>query len=197
MIISLKSILLSQRLSSIASAELLWDFAPFPSIHPQVVKPPLSDMASFHAFLNAIPVTFPSLKKLHISLQGRLFPTKTVDGRTTRDSNVDRADEILQPVDRFVLKKLTPRVQDFSLGIPSSLYRQQRDRALKNNGRVEQAHLRQSERHWRPLKGSKEREGYWVYLGQKDFTMPIICTMGEGGGLQDFVGEENRVLYKF
>ncbi|KAL7924347.1 hypothetical protein ACQKWADRAFT_286491 [Trichoderma austrokoningii] len=196
MLLSLTSILLPQRLSSIHSAELLWDFAPFPSIHPQVVKPPLSDMASFHAFLNAIPTTFPALKSLHISLQGRLFPTKTVDGRTTWDSNIDRADEILQPVDKFV-SKLAPRVQTFSLGIPSSLYRQQRDRALKNNGRVEQAHLHQSERHWRPLKGSKPREGYWVWLGQKDFTMPIICTMGEGGGLRDFVGEENWVLYKF
>ncbi|KAM0457323.1 hypothetical protein ACHAO4_003121 [Trichoderma viride] len=196
MILSLNSILLPQRLSSITSVELLWDFAPFPSIHPQVVKPPLSDMASFHAFLNAIPTTFPAVKRLHISLQGRLFPTKTVDGRTTWDNNIDRADEILQPVDEFVLE-LAPSVRDFSLGIPSSLYMHQRDRALKNNGRVEQAHLRQSERHWRPLEGSKDREGYWVWLGRKDFHMPIICTMGEGGGARDFVGEENWVLYRF
>ncbi|PTB39381.1 uncharacterized protein TrAFT101_007825 [Trichoderma asperellum] len=196
MILSLKSILLPQRLSSITSVELLWDFAPFPSIHPQVVKPPLSDMASFHAFLNAIPTTFPAIKRLHISLQGRLYPTKTVDGRTTWDNNIDRTDEILHPVDNFVLE-LAPNVQDFSLGIPSSLYIHQRDRALKNKDPVEQAHLKQNERHWRPLKGSAERSGYWVWLGQKDFTMPVICTMGEGGGLRDFVGEENWVLYKF
>lgn len=196
MILNLKSILLPQRLSSITSVELLWDFAPFPSIHPQVVKPPLSDMASFHAFLNAIPTTFPALKRLHISLQGRLYPTKTVDGRTTWDNNIDRTDEILHPVDNFVME-LGPNVQDFSLAIPSSLYRDQRDRALRNKDPVEQAHLKQNERHWRPLKGSAERAGYWVWLGQKDFTMPVICTMGEGGGLQDFVGEENWVLYKF
>jgi hypothetical protein len=72
----------------------------------------------------------------------------------------------------------------------------QRDRALKNKDPVEQVHRGQDERHWRPLKGSAERAGYWVWLGQKDFTMPIICTMGEGG-YQDFLGEDNWVLYKF
>lgn len=195
MILSLNSILLPQRLSSITSVELLWDFAPFPSIHPEVVKPPLSDMASFYSFLNAIPSTFPAARKLHISLQGRLYPTKTVDGSTSRDSNIDRANEILHPVDDFVAK-LRPHVRDFSLGIPSSLYRSQRDRALKNNDTVEQVHLGLHERHWRPLKGSGQPTGYWVCLGHKDLTMPIICTMGEGG-YQNIVGHDNWVLYSF
>ncbi|KAL7793043.1 hypothetical protein V8C37DRAFT_379108 [Trichoderma ceciliae] len=195
MILSLGSILLPARLSSITSVELLWDFAPFPSIHPEVVKPPLSDMASLHSFLNAIPTTFPAIRQLHISLQGRLFPTKTINGSTNWDNNIDRADEILHPVDNFVLK-LDADVRDFSLAIPSSLYMHQRDRALKNKDLVEQAHRGQHERHWRPLKGSDERVGYWVWLGQKDFTMPIICTMGEGG-YKDIIGEDNWVLYKF
>lgn len=195
MLLNLRSILLPQRLASITSAELLWDFAPFPSIHPEVVKPPLSDMKSFHAFLDAIPSTFPALRKLHISLQGRLYPTKTTDGTTRWDNNIDRVDELLCPVDDFVAK-LDPRVRDFSLGIPSSLYMHQRDRALKDNGQVEQAHRGQYERLWRSLKGSDERAGYWVWLGQKDFTMPIVCTMGEGGYM-DIIGEDNWILYKF
>ncbi|RFU76615.1 hypothetical protein TARUN_5641 [Trichoderma arundinaceum] len=195
MILSFNSILLPQRLSSITAVELLWDFAPFPSIHPEVVKPPLSDMASFYSFLDAIPTTFPALRKLHISLQGRLYPTKTINGSTSWDNNIDRVDEILHPVDDFVLK-LNPHIKDFSLGVPSSLYMHQRDRAIKNKDIVEQAHRGQHERHWRPLKGSDERAGYWVWLGHKDFTMPVICTMGEGG-YQDFVGEDNWVLYAF
>ncbi|KAM0258608.1 hypothetical protein ACHAQJ_003779 [Trichoderma viride] len=195
MILNLNSILLPQRLSSITSVELLWDFAPFPSIHPEVIKPPLSDMASYQSFLDVIPTTFPAIRKLHISLQGRIFPTKTVNGSTTWDNNIDRVDEILHPIDNFVLE-LAPHVEVFSLGIPSSLYMHQRDRALKNKHLVEQAHLGQHERHWRPLKGSAGRAGYWVWLGQKDFTMPIICTMGEGG-YHDFFGEDNWVFYKF
>ncbi|UKZ79780.1 hypothetical protein TrVFT333_007542 [Trichoderma virens FT-333] len=196
MILSLTSILLPQRLSSITSVELLWDFAPFPSIHPEVVKPPLSDMASFHAFLNAIPSTFPAIRRLHISLQGRIYPTKTVNGSTSWDNNIDRVDEILHPVDDFVLK-LKPDVRrDFSLGIPSSLYRSQRDRALKNNDPVEQDYRGQPERHWRPLKGAGESVGYWVWLGNKDLTMPIICTMGEGG-YHRIIGEDNWVFYSF
>ncbi|KAL7946160.1 hypothetical protein V8C42DRAFT_322638 [Trichoderma barbatum] len=195
MILSLTSILLPQRLASITSVELLWDFAPFPSIHPEVVKPPLSDMASFYAFLNAISSTFPAVRKLHISLQGRIYPTKTIDGHTSWDSNIDRVDEILHPVDDLVLK-LKPDVRrDFSLGIPSTLYMSQRDRALKNNDPVEQAHRDQHERHWRPLKGSGNDTGYWVWLGQKDLTMPYICTMGEGGGYDSFLGAENMVFY--
>lgn len=196
MILSLTSILLPQRLSSITSVELLWDFAPFPSIHPEVVKPPLSDMASFHAFLDAIPTTFPALRRAHISLQGHIYPTKTVNGSTSWDNNIDRLDEILHPVDDFVLG-LEPDVRrNFSLGIPSSLYRSQRDRALQNNDPVEQAHRGQYERHWRPLKGSGDSEGYWVWLGNKDLTMPIICTMGEGG-YKNIVGEDNWVFYRF
>ncbi|KAK1249333.1 hypothetical protein MKX07_002849 [Trichoderma sp. CBMAI-0711] len=199
MILSLPSILLPQRLASIASVELLWDFAPFPSIHPEVVKPPLSDMASFRLFLDAVPATFPAARKLHISLQGRLYPTRTVNGLTRWDSSLDRTDEILRPVDELVAR-LGPHVTDFSLGIPSSLYQQQRDKALKNNDPVEQAHLGQRERHWRPLSegggGDGGRTGYWVWLGHKDFTIPYMCTMGEGG-YADIIGEDNWVLYRF
>jgi hypothetical protein len=205
MILSLPSILLPQRLASIASVELLWDFAPFPSIHPEVVKPPLSDMASFRLFLDAVPATFPAARKLHISLQGRLYPTRTVNGLTRWDSSLDRTDEILRPVDELVAR-LGPHVTDFSLGIPSSLYQQQRDKALKNNDPVEQAHRGQRERHWRPLSeggggdgdgdGDGGRTGYWVWLGHKDFTIPYMCTMGEGG-YADIIGEDNWVLYRF
>ncbi|KAJ4854990.1 uncharacterized protein T069G_10548 [Trichoderma breve] len=196
MILSLTSILLPQRLSSITSVELLWDFAPFPSIHPEVVKPPLSDMASFRAFLDAIPTTFPALRKVHISLQGHIYPTKTINGSTSWDNNIDRVDEILHPVDYFVLG-LEPDVRrSFSLGIPSSLYRSQRDRALQNNDPVEQAHRGQYERHWRPLKGTGDGEGYWVCLGNKDLTMPFICTMGEGG-YESIIGKDNWVFYSF
>ncbi|KAL6886365.1 hypothetical protein HDV57DRAFT_387809 [Trichoderma longibrachiatum] len=207
MILSLPSVLLPQRLASIASVELVWDFAPFPSIHPEVVKPPLSDMASFRLFLDAVPATFPAARKLHISLQGRLYPTRTVNGLTSWDSSgggggvddEDRTDEILRPVDELVTR-LGPHVTDFSLGIPSSLYQDQRDKALKNGDPVEQAHRGQHERHWRPLSseggGDDGRTGYWVWLGQKDFTMPYMCTMGEGGFLQDIIGEEDWVLYR-
>ncbi|PTB66884.1 hypothetical protein BBK36DRAFT_1198760 [Trichoderma citrinoviride] len=194
MILSLSSILLPQRLASITSVELLWDFAPFPSIHPEVVKPPLSDMASFRLFLDAVPATFPAARKLHISLQGRLYPTRTVNGLTRWDSSVDRTDEILRPVDDLV-SRLGPHVTDFSLGIPSSLYQDQRDRALKNGDPVEQAHKGRHERHWRPLEGDGERRtGYWVWLGKKDFTIPYTCSIGEGA--HDVIGEENWVLYR-
>ncbi|KAL6872951.1 hypothetical protein J3F83DRAFT_760023 [Trichoderma novae-zelandiae] len=197
MILGLSSILLPQRLASITSVELLWDFAPFPSIHPEVVKPPLSDMASFRLFLDAVPATLPAVRKLHISLQGRLYPTRTVNGLTRWDSSVDRTDEILRPVDDFV-SGLGPRVTDFSLGIPSSLYQDQRDKAFKNNEAVEQAHRGRHERHWRPLEGGGDglRTGYWVWLGHKDFTMPYVCSMADGGVMQDIIGEDNWVLYR-
>ncbi|KAH6608520.1 hypothetical protein Trco_001866 [Trichoderma cornu-damae] len=195
MMLSLGSILLPQRLSSITSVELLWEFAPFPSIHPEVVKPPLSDMASFRSFLDAIPTTFPAARKIHISLLGRLYPTKTIDGSTSWDNNIDSADEILHPVDSLVLE-LGPHVRDFSLGIPSSLYKHQRNRALENNDPVEQAHRWQHERHWRPLKGSDERAGYWVWLGKKDFVRQIICTFAEGG-YHHGIDHEDWVLYEY
>lgn len=140
-LMQLGELLLPQRISSINSVELLWEFDPFPRIQELPVRGPLSDMESFYRFLDAVPSMFPNVQRLYVSLQGLLHPTTVIDGRTNYNDRISTADNyIMKPVDDMV-RKLGAHVLDCSVAIPSSLYAPQRDRTRDMGGQIEQAYL--------------------------------------------------------
>jgi hypothetical protein len=67
MILHLPQLLLPQRLGSITSVEMLWHLRLFQDSEPH--DPLDSGLAAFHSLLDALPSTFPHLRKLYVSLQ--------------------------------------------------------------------------------------------------------------------------------
>lgn len=187
LIIGLQSFLLPQRLSSIASVELLWDIDPSQWLHGGNPLRREQDLSDFQYLLASIPSTFSNVRHLHISLQGCTVTTLDPTDVNRYSNQVDTVDDdIMKPIDGMV-QLLGTRVTNVSVAIPSSLYRAQRDRALEVGEKVEQAYIAGSlERHWRPLEHSLYRSGYWVQLGQKDLALPYF---------RDGISKEDLILY--
>lgn len=129
-------------------------------------------MRSFWDFLDAAPKLFPNARSMHISIQW-MSQYKIELPVTMSEAYFGYAEGgILDRVEAMA-RRLGPHVQDFSLAIPSSMYRPRRDRARRSGQKVEQAWKGgQLERYFHPISGSLHRDGYWVQLGLRDIRMP-------------------------
>ncbi|CAM1511966.1 Fc.00g094790.m01.CDS01 [Cosmosporella sp. VM-42] len=172
MIMQLPRLLLPQRLASIKSMELVWEFVPFPRQGETRPTSPMIDLVSFYSFLDAFPSMLGHIRTLYISFQGQLKPHWTSFSISGNEWFQFTETLIMNPIDDMV-RKLGPEVRDCSIAIPSSLYASRRDRAREAGELVHQTmyggHI---ECHWRPLADSEHRSGYWVLLGQKDLGYP-------------------------
>ena len=198
MILELNKLLLPQRLSSIRSIELLWEFAPFPSRRADRVRGPCTDLESFHRLLDKIPMTFSGARSIYISIQGELgiYEMHYHQHTTEMWTSIWKTEEelLMGPVDDMA-RKLGPNVECLTIAVLSTMYMNRRTKALKENTVVEQVHLNdERERHWRPLSGSLSLEGYWIELGYRDLQRPYYCTMGEGLP-EGFWPDEEEVMY--
>ncbi|KAH6995884.1 hypothetical protein BKA56DRAFT_472834 [Ilyonectria sp. MPI-CAGE-AT-0026] len=169
MVMNLPRLLIPQRLEAITSVEILWDWEPFLRQDETAAFMPLSDKKSFHAFLDFIPIAFPKIRSLYVSLQGKLHGYRTSQYPPPAEERFGILEEtIMIPVDNMV-RTLGTHVQDISVAIPSTLYFHYRERAQSLGWKVEQTCVAgQLERHWRPLTDCEFRAGYWVPLGQRD-----------------------------
>ncbi|KAK5991786.1 hypothetical protein PT974_07820 [Cladobotryum mycophilum] len=184
MMMHIDKLLVPQRLTSIRSVELCWELKPYPGYYDTPNNPAaLSDMASFHAFLKAVPTMFPNARALHISLRGITFAERS-----------DKIEEdIMEPLDTMI-RTLGSHVRDFSVGVSSMLYILQRKRVKEAGWLAEQDSKGQVERYWRPLDGSPLFSGYWVMLGEKNLEMPWMW-MFFMGSPTDRIGEDD-VFYR-
>ncbi|KAF5551139.1 hypothetical protein FPHYL_9189 [Fusarium phyllophilum] len=175
--------LIVRRLDAITSIEIIWDFTPWilPDINEELrVAPPLSDIATFRQFLQAIPKLFLNVNKLYVSLQGDMIPKSHGQNSEHKYSTKERIElvekNIIWKVDKMVTY-LKPHV-DFSIAYPTSTYAVQRSLALRYGYTVKQRHeTGEVERHWRQVEKCQPRTGYWVCLGDKDLQLkaPLSC----------------------
>lgn len=165
------NLILPQRLARIPAVELIWEIEE-PPVWNSGSGEAYKTLRSFWDFLDAVPKVFSNAKSILIAVQWS--PKHKIALPTTMSELFFAFAEggILNRVESMV-RKLGPHVTDFSLAIPSSMYRPRRDRARRNGLKVEQAWKGgQLERYWSPISGSSSREGYWIRLGLRDITMP-------------------------
>uniref|UniRef100_A0A0B7KK20 DUF7730 domain-containing protein n=1 Tax=Bionectria ochroleuca TaxID=29856 RepID=A0A0B7KK20_BIOOC len=180
MLLNLDKLLLPQRLSSIKSLELIWTFDPYLG-DCEPTQEPCRDFRSFEKLLEALPVFFPRVQRLHVAIQGEIFPgERKARGGWGFMKDISKAIEIVEkdiltPFDEMV-HRLGPGAREVTLACSAYLYARAREVALENNvAIVEQIHLgAEKERHWRAFLGGKGRNnhlgGYWVQLGQRDLS---------------------------
>lgn len=180
------------------SVELIWEFEPFPM--PNKKTAPLSDLDSFYSFLDTVPTAFPNARSIHISIQkkqGSLLPWVMQDGEPNyswKHAYEITEERIVKPVENMVLK-LDPETK-CTLAMPSSMYRHRRDKAIERGIPLQQVTRGHDwERHWKPLGDTENSPGYWVQLGARDFFIPYVCTMGEGG-YDHGIDSEDWVFYE-
>ncbi|CAG9987648.1 unnamed protein product [Clonostachys byssicola] len=177
MLLNLDKLLPPQRLSSIKSLELIWTFDPY-LCNSLPIEEPCRDLESFQRFLEALPVFFPRVQRLHVAIQGQVFPVELKSRSWEFMEDTSKVIEIIEknmltPFDEMV-HRLGPGAREVTLACSSYLYARLRGVALENNAAVvQQVHLgAEKERHWRALPSGKGRNnhlgGYWVQLGQRD-----------------------------
>lgn len=198
MLLNIDRLLLPQRLSSIRSVELVWDFSPFPWDAREIK--PYGDLKSWNRFLEALPAKFTNVRQFYLAVQGQVVPgLRNGHGSMSHMPSEPKhrltEQKIMAPLDVLV-RKLGPQIEDCRIAIASGLYDVRRKHALKYGGKVEQVHLGDEvERHWRSLdENSPNRAGYWVYLGARMRVRQYICTMGEGLP-EGFYPAEDEVFY--
>lgn len=115
----LPRVLLPQRLASITSVKMRWTVSPVGwEIDPFEWEHSIYGPIAFNSFLSDLPITFPHLISLRISLEGRMddFPTELYD-------QVPRMIEshLMVPIDGMV-RKLGPHIQKCHIALPASVY---------------------------------------------------------------------------
>lgn len=179
---NLPRLLIPQRLEAITSVEILWDWEPFLQRGETAAFMPMSDCKSFQTFLDFIPIAFPKIRSLYVSLQGKLHGYRTSEYPPSTEERFGILEKtIMIPVDNMV-RTLGAHVQEISVAIPSTLYYHYRERAQSLGWKAEQTCATgQLERHWRPLTDCEFRAGYWVPLGQRDLhpTRPPLIGQGQ------------------
>lgn len=159
----------AQRLERITSAELIWEIPEAPPWHPHGSSEMYKYLRPLWFFLDEVPAMFPNVRKLHIAIHwdGQYLATlqntfSELFFGAMQSGIVDRVD--------VMVRKLKDSVE-FSLALPSSMYRPRRERAKKTT-KIEQASDGgKLERLWWPMHGAG-RDGYWIRLGLKDLMMP-------------------------
>lgn len=158
----------TRRLERISSVELVWEIPIAPPLHDGA--DPFKSLRPFWSFLDAVPAMFSNAKKIHVAVHwhpkylSHLFDTfSEISFACTQSGVIDRVDGLV--------RKLRPNI-DFSLAIPSSMYRPRKVAARKIS-KIEQAiDNGKYERYWWNMYGKTRPQGYWVYLGLKDLEMP-------------------------
>jgi hypothetical protein len=165
MVQHLPQLLLPQRLSSISSVEAVWDLETSGDSKPHNISK--LDIFSFSSLLEPLPLTFPHLKTLYISLEGEIQPP-----------NIDHKEffemkewVIMQPVDDLV-RKLGPHLQECTIALPASLYKTMKLKATGGSLLLRDGFW---DRFWRALGGTEagsksatHLQGYWVKRGSLD-----------------------------
>ncbi|WEW60122.1 hypothetical protein PRK78_005607 [Emydomyces testavorans] len=169
MIRNLPRLLPAQRLASIRSVEMLWNLHLFRA--DKLGDAPDSGTSAFHALLDMIPMLFPNLRKLYISLQGELRSVGTLDERY---GTVEAT--ILIPLDAMV-RSLSANVQTCDIAVPYTVYVPIKHRATGHPG-LGNRRLRNKvwERVWRELPHvalegagcTTHLAGFWIYRGFQD-----------------------------
>lgn len=181
-------LLLPQRVASITSLELLWDFGPRPPWADSFPSKARELLDSFEDMLRALRSSFRGLKNLYISVQwSEKEPTVIYSRHPPQGGGGSAAGEpaeylLMKRVDALV-QQLPARVAAFSLAIPSSIYQAQCHEAKETPGRVVE-HVsdgKRYERFWRPVgnNGGGAHNGYWVRLGQRDIRLAAQTTMSD------------------
>ena len=168
----LPNVLLHKRLASITSARIRWTSHPFGY---ESETSPFYKRLDLRNFLKDLPRIFPHLKKLHLSLEGKMKPIPYVEDDPLRDA-VESV--ILAPVDDMV-RSLGPQMEKCHLAIAAYLFVTMKHkptnppRSLSSHGRF---------RSWRELPPSgstaAHAKGYEIRIGQLD--IPIKSFIPEG-----------------
>jgi len=130
-----------------------------------------SVLAVFHSLLDALPSTFPHLRKLSVSLEGvtKNMPlTKLIEASES---------VIMTPVDDM-LRRLGPFMQECHVALPLLLYEPRRYKTTAASLALLESSIPDEWcRFWRELSqtkmeddgpGTAHSRGYWVVLGQTD-----------------------------
>lgn len=176
----LPRLILPQRLTSITSIKMSWTCDPF-GWEYDFEEWEHSDYGFiyFNNLLKRLPVAFPHLKRLHISLEGIMYAYSLNDQLPRMvESN------IMVPLDGMV-RKFGPNMQSFVVSIPASIYT-----VLKyhsdNTTEQEIPKLRSDwARLWRELPASDSADsqlnnlkGYWIRIGQLDVDIEPMLERG-------------------
>lgn len=187
-------LLLPQRLLSIASLELLWDFGTHPPWAHSFPAATKDLMDSFEDMLRAVRSSFRGLKSLYISVQwnGRAPVTAYSRYQGQADASAEAVEHMLmRRVDIFLVKHLPASLVDFALAVPSSVYMDQCNKALAATQPIIE-HVSDGARHerfWRPVEGGVAHAGYWVRLGQRDLRI------AEHGAMSDSLLPHEWILF--
>jgi hypothetical protein len=189
MINHLPELLLPQRLAQIRSVEMRWNVYPFRHAMPH--DPPNSGLPAFLNLIEALPSTFPHIRKLFISIDDGAEPGMKLRPTISEAQNLNEP-AIMQPVDDLV-RRLGPDLQMFDFALPASLYRRIKMvatgkdlmRGWKSSGK--------RDRIWRELpeiemgRHATHLPGYWVNSGQIDMLplSPIPCFGGAPASYSD------------
>ncbi|KAK2746820.1 hypothetical protein FQN57_002862 [Myotisia sp. PD_48] len=179
----LPDLLLPQRYASITSLRLHWDLYPWPE-KPQIRKNydlPGSDMNEFHSMLETLPALVPTLRYLHLSLEGDMQAPVPLRERLKifQEASLIAAENMLALIEPM-LKKLD-QLLSCQIALPSSYYRQLK---FKEKGvGFGYEHRMWDPPIWRdlpvqneslPNEGSRRLlRGYWLTYSVIDFTNPF------------------------
>ncbi|KYK56088.1 hypothetical protein DCS_08054 [Drechmeria coniospora] len=180
LLLRLDKFLLPQRRWSMASVELIWEFAE-PRLQDTIL-----DHANYTYFLRTVPTVLPRVRSFYLSVQWpKYFPEHV--GIPDPGEEEFQTDEtlIMEPLDHLV-RRLGPHVRECAVAIPSTLYGPRRRRAVAAGGVVEYACYEGIERLWRPLRGSPHRDGYWLRHGHKNIRVPDVDELS-GITMEDLV----------
>lgn len=173
MIQNLPRLLLPQRLASIRSVELVLDFDPSRNTERHYL--PKCDLPTYHSLLKEVPLIFPHLRKLHLSLTGKLKP---LDMDYEEFGNASET-IVMAPMDDLVCR--LGFLQNFDVNLPASTYWHPKEKATGNGGRLTGSFLLERDRFWRELHLTEKENGatshlqdYWVRLGQIDISEDFI-----------------------
>ena len=143
------------------------------------------DPCGISSHLARINHHLPNLRRLYFSLA-------VISQRSNEVIRSQTEDLVLEPFETLI-KKFSA-LEECHIGLQSSLYDQLRKKAIEAGEEVEMLHKGQRERFWRKKEGVTERNGYWVCLGMRDYVVPYVCTMGEGG-YDHGIAHEDWVFY--
>jgi hypothetical protein len=204
--IHLESLLLPQRRAAIRSVELQWD-CPVNDKFDETAASQADRarrVANFERFCSKLPDLFPNARYIYLSVQGNVDGTFSSiispDPSRWQESQRSAAQRIFKCTDALA-ERLGPHVREFYVALSSIVYRTcRKDAEAAGDVTIEYEHLQQEERHWRRLQLQKQkrkqtrqnrpREGYWVYLGDRDFRRQWWCSMGEPPGRTNPVEED-------
>lgn len=159
LITNLPSLILPQRLAAIKSLEIL------------LAIPESSTGESIASLLAMIPASFPNLSKLHLHLDGEIYP-KDAEGRRIPSNEIRQraaASEsgLLSYVDGMV-RAYGPRYVDCDVALAGKVFQPLVNEARRRGDRMCQDRSWIFGGFWRSVPEEYPKAGYWVVMGQDD-----------------------------